>query len=162
MIAVLATAATAGGVCAVPAGERRRRADCRRKCDSRASSRRVEAIEPQPAAKSSWQGWPPEAPPPAVAPLTTAEAKERQTAWANTLGMKVESKNDLGMRFRFIPPGEFLMGSSDEQIARRSRAAAQVADAGSEPQLHRRYSDGRKAPAPRDVDASLPTTGTPK
>jgi formylglycine-generating enzyme required for sulfatase activity len=32
------------------------------------------------------------------------------------LGVPVEYENSIGMKFRLIPPGEFLMGSTPEEI----------------------------------------------
>lgn len=55
-------------------------------------------------------------PPPAVAPFNSDEARAHQLAWAEYLGVRAECENSIGMKFMLIPPGEFLMGSSDEQI----------------------------------------------
>jgi len=55
------------------------------------------------------------APPPATAPFDAPKAKEFQRAWAEYLGVSVETTNSLGMKFVLIPPGEFLMGSSVEE-----------------------------------------------
>ena len=58
------------------------------------------------------------APPPlAIAPFTPDEAKQHQQAWADHLGVPVEFTNSIGMKMVLIPPGEFLMGSSEEEIA---------------------------------------------
>jgi len=61
---------------------------------------------------------PPGSPPPAVAPFDAAKAKEHQAAWAKYLGVAAESENSLGMRFVLIPPGEFDMGSTQEELAK--------------------------------------------
>lgn len=58
-----------------------------------------------------------EPPPPAVAPFDAAQAKAHQEAWAKHIGVPVEYTNSIGMKFRLIPPGEFLMGSTPEEIA---------------------------------------------
>ena len=50
-------------------------------------------------------------------PSTPMQAKAGQAAWAKHLGTKVETINSVGMRLTLIPPGEFLMGSTPEQIA---------------------------------------------
>jgi formylglycine-generating enzyme required for sulfatase activity len=50
-------------------------------------------------------------PPRANAPFHAAQAKAHQEAWAAQLGVRVEYANSNGMKFRLIPPGEFLMGS---------------------------------------------------
>jgi len=63
-------------------------------------------------------------PPPAKAPFDAAQAKAHQAAWAKYLGTTVETTNSVGATMILIPPGEFLMGSTDEQVA----AALKVAD----------------------------------
>ncbi|MBI5758122.1 MAG: SUMF1/EgtB/PvdO family nonheme iron enzyme, partial [Planctomycetales bacterium] len=63
-----------------------------------------------------WHGWPAEAPPPAIAPFNAEQAQQHQEAWAKYLGVPVEYTNSLGMKFRLIPPGEFMMGSSPAEI----------------------------------------------
>jgi formylglycine-generating enzyme required for sulfatase activity len=64
--------------------------------------------------------WVPEAgsPPLAVAPFDAAQAKRHQQAWADYLGVPVESENTIGLKMVLIPPGEFLMGSTEEEQAR--------------------------------------------
>ena len=57
-------------------------------------------------------------PPRAVAPLDAAQAKQHQEAWAKHLSVAVEYTNSIGMKFRLIPPGEFMMGASEEEIER--------------------------------------------
>jgi len=57
------------------------------------------------------------APPPAIAPFDAAKAKEHQQAWAKHLGVPVEYENSIGMKFMLIPPGEFNMGSTEEEVA---------------------------------------------
>ncbi|HCO22890.1 MAG TPA: hypothetical protein DIT97_07485 [Gimesia maris] len=64
----------------------------------------------------SWHGWPADAPPPAIAPFDADQALAHQKAWAEYLKIPVEYENSLGMKFRLIPPGEFLMGSTPEEI----------------------------------------------
>ncbi len=56
------------------------------------------------------------APPLAVAPFDAAQAKAHQAAWAKHLGTQVETTNSVGAKMVLIPPGEFLMGSSDADI----------------------------------------------
>jgi formylglycine-generating enzyme len=51
-----------------------------------------------------------------VSPFDAAAAREGQSAWADYLGVEVERKNSLGMKFRLIPPGVFLRGCADEQF----------------------------------------------
>ncbi|HEX4132962.1 MAG TPA: SUMF1/EgtB/PvdO family nonheme iron enzyme [Pirellulales bacterium] len=57
------------------------------------------------------------APPMANAPFDAAQAKAHQAAWAKYLDTQVETTNSVGMRMTLIPPGEFLMGSTPEQLA---------------------------------------------
>jgi len=59
----------------------------------------------------------------AQAPFDARQAKAYQTQWARRRGTTVESTNSLGTTMVLIPPGEFLMGSSDKQV----EAALQVA-----------------------------------
>ncbi len=66
--------------------------------------------------KTGWQGWPADAPPPAIAPFDAEQAKQHQEAWAKYLKIDVEYTNTIGMKFRLIPPGEFTMGSTPEEI----------------------------------------------
>jgi len=64
---------------------------------------------------------PPGAPPPAIAPFATDEAKKHQQAWAGFLDLPVEKSIDLGngetLTLVLIPPGEFLMGSNKAEQA---------------------------------------------
>ena len=57
------------------------------------------------------------APRPAIAPFTPEEAKQHQQRWAEYLGVPVEIENSIGMKMVLIPPGEFMMGSTDEEVA---------------------------------------------
>ena len=59
---------------------------------------------------------PPTIPPLAIAPFTPDEAKQHQQAWADHLGLPVEFDNSIGMKMVLIPPGEFMMGSTEEEI----------------------------------------------
>jgi formylglycine-generating enzyme required for sulfatase activity len=73
-------------------------------------------------------------PPPAVAPFDATKAREHQEAWAKHLGVPVEITNSIGMKFVLIPPGRFLMGSTQTEIdrvlnaVRRSKAKRWYAD----------------------------------
>ena len=68
----------------------------------------------------------PRSPPPlAVAPFTAEEAKQHQQAWAKYLGVPVEHENSIGMKMVLIPPGEFMMGSSEELVAKLIEESAQ-------------------------------------
>ncbi|MBI1348673.1 SUMF1/EgtB/PvdO family nonheme iron enzyme [bacterium] len=66
--------------------------------------------------RTSWQGWPADAPEPAIAPFDASQAKTHQQAWAAYLKVPAEYTNSNGMKFRLIPPGEFLMGSTETEI----------------------------------------------
>lgn len=69
-----------------------------------------------PAKHTAAFNWPTGAPPPAIAPFDAEQAKAHQEAWAKYLDIPVECENTLGMKFRLIPPGEFLMGNTPEEI----------------------------------------------
>ncbi len=60
---------------------------------------------------------PPDAVPQAIAPFDATQAKKHQQAWADHLGLPVERTNSIGMKLALVPPGEFTMGSSAEEIA---------------------------------------------
>jgi serine/threonine-protein kinase len=57
-------------------------------------------------------------PPLARAPFNARAAREYQRAWAAFLGTPVETRNSLGAKMIVIPPGEFQMGSSGDDIKR--------------------------------------------
>lgn len=78
--------------------------------------------------KTGWQGWPADAPPPAIAPFSAEQANEHQKAWAAHLKVPVEYTNALGMKFRLIPPGEFLMGSTPEELEAAARDFGETKD----------------------------------
>jgi eukaryotic-like serine/threonine-protein kinase len=59
----------------------------------------------------------PKAPPFAIAPFDAEQAKSHQEVWAKHLGVPVEYTNSIGMKFRLIPPGEFLMGLTPEEVS---------------------------------------------
>jgi formylglycine-generating enzyme required for sulfatase activity len=61
---------------------------------------------------------PPAGSPPAIAPFNAEQAKQHQEAWAKHLGRPVVETNSIGMQMVLIPPGEFDMGSSQEEINR--------------------------------------------
>ena len=50
-------------------------------------------------------------------PSMPTKAKQHQEAWAKHLGVPVEQTNSIGMKLVLIPPGEFEMGSTPEEIA---------------------------------------------
>jgi len=65
---------------------------------------------------AGWHGWPADAPPPAIAPFDAERAKKHQADWAAYLKVPVEYTNSLGMKFRLIPPGEFMMGCTPAEM----------------------------------------------
>ncbi len=83
------------------------------------------------------------APPPAKAPFDAQQAHAHQEAWAKLLGTTVETTNSVGAKMILIPPGEFLMGSTDAQV---DAAAKFAAAAGAEPHSINRI---RKAERPQ-------------
>ena len=74
-----------------------------------------------------WHGWPADAPPPAIAPFDADAAKKHQAAWAKYLNLEVEYTNSLGMKFVFIPPGGFTMGSPLSEAGRNDEKQTDVA-----------------------------------
>lgn len=57
-------------------------------------------------------------PPLAIAPFDAIKAKQHQEGWGKYLGIPVAETNSVGMKLVLIPPGEFEMGSTPDQIAR--------------------------------------------
>jgi len=60
----------------------------------------------------------PQTPPLALAPFDEKTAQQYQAAWAKRLKVPVLWTNSIGMRFALIPPGEFEMGSTQEEVDR--------------------------------------------
>lgn len=56
----------------------------------------------------------PNEPPFAIAPFTTEQVQQSQAAWAAHLKTEPTIENSIGMKLKLIPPGEFLMGASDD------------------------------------------------
>jgi formylglycine-generating enzyme required for sulfatase activity/tRNA A-37 threonylcarbamoyl transferase component Bud32 len=67
-------------------------------------------------ARTPWQGWPADAPRPARIPFDARQAARFQAEWAEYLDLPVQYINTAGMKLRLIPPGEYLRGSTSEQI----------------------------------------------
>ncbi len=67
-------------------------------------AQKIEAETPQSAKK----------PPLAVAPFTAEQATQHQQAWAKYLNVQVEQVNPIGMKLCLIPPGQFMMGTADQ------------------------------------------------
>jgi eukaryotic-like serine/threonine-protein kinase len=57
-------------------------------------------------------------PPPAIAPFDAVQAKQHQQAWSDYLDVPVQATNSIGMKLMLIPPGEFDMGSTQEEVAK--------------------------------------------
>jgi formylglycine-generating enzyme required for sulfatase activity len=53
-------------------------------------------------------------PPLAVAPFDEPTAKDHQERWARYLGVSVVETNSIDMKLVLVPPGEFIMGSTQE------------------------------------------------
>ncbi|MCL4204935.1 MAG: formylglycine-generating enzyme family protein [Pirellulaceae bacterium] len=91
-----------------------------------------QAISRPPKPQSRQPAWPADAergavgapskrepPPLAVAPFDASQARAHQEAWARHLGQPVDVTNSIGMKLILIPPGEFMMGSPDDESGRR-------------------------------------------
>jgi formylglycine-generating enzyme required for sulfatase activity len=59
---------------------------------------------------------PPPVQPTIAQPALAEHARQQQAAWAERLMVPVESTNSLGMKLRLVPPGEFMMGTSGDEI----------------------------------------------
>jgi len=62
-------------------------------------------------------------PPPVIARFDAQQASLGQRRWADYLKLPVEQVNSAGMKLVLIPPGQFHMGSSPEEIAQLAREA---------------------------------------
>lgn len=79
----------------------------------------VESPEPLVASipVSGFRGtWGDDAPPFAQFPFAPDKAQELTRLWGDYLGVPVEWTHPLGLRFRLIPPGEFVMGTDATQV----------------------------------------------
>jgi formylglycine-generating enzyme required for sulfatase activity len=77
----------------------------------------AQSTTPAPPASPAQTASPSTTPAPAVAPFDAAKAREHQETWAKHLGVPVEQANSIGMKLVLIPPGQFEMGSTAEEIA---------------------------------------------
>jgi formylglycine-generating enzyme required for sulfatase activity len=68
------------------------------------------------------------APPLAKPSMSAAEAAQVQQQWAEHLGRPVKETNSLGMPLVLIPPGEFDMGSTPEEVAWARQMGTTVKD----------------------------------
>lgn len=60
--------------------------------------------------------WPKNAPIVPVAPFDFEQIRKVQLLWSKYLKVPIERTNSIGMKLVLIPPGEFMMGSSPEEI----------------------------------------------
>ena len=74
---------------------------------------------PQADTRDEGLNQPPIKPPLATAPFDATQAKAHQQAWADYLGVPAKSANSIGMQFVVIPPGEFTMGSPEDERDRK-------------------------------------------
>jgi serine/threonine protein kinase len=61
-----------------------------------------------------------------IAPFDEQQARAGQQEWADHLGLPVEYTNSIGMTFRLIPPGEYLMGNTSAGIEAALKAFPQT------------------------------------
>jgi formylglycine-generating enzyme required for sulfatase activity len=66
------------------------------------------------------------APAPLVAPFDAEQARGNQEVWSKHLKIPVQKKNSAGMMMVLIPPGEFLMGSTPEQVAEAQQWTSEI------------------------------------
>ncbi len=88
----------------------------------------LKGLSSETTTKMSWHGWPADAPKPAIAPFDAAQAKTHQEAWAKHLGTTVENTNTLGAKMILIPPGEFQMGMTEEQLTALAKLVVEGGD----------------------------------
>lgn len=81
------------------------------------SSETLEVKQP-----TNWSGWPADAPELARSTFNFEQAQQHQERWAQYLGVPKEFTNSHSIKFVLIPPGEFKMGSSVEEIDQVSSA----------------------------------------
>jgi|GEM_PF-2308628 len=101
----------------------------------------IKGLEDSEQAAAVWE-WPDDAPAPAIAPFDAEQAERHQREWAEHLDVEVETTNSIGLKMRLIPPGEFLMGSSQEEIEDLTMEAQRL-------ELASRYGDRIPLESPR-------------
>lgn len=69
-----------------------------------------------PPLAAHWHHLPSHAPRPAITPFPQEDAVRFQQEWADFLKVPVEFTDRHGITFRLIPPGEFVMGTSEKGI----------------------------------------------
>ncbi len=60
----------------------------------------------------------------AKAPFSKEDAHRLQQQWARHVGQPVVLKNSIGMKMRLLPPGEFMMGRTEQQFDQLLAAAS--------------------------------------
>ncbi len=60
--------------------------------------------------------WAADQPALAIAPLQAEQARDVQERWAKHLGKDLVHTNSIGMKMMLLPPGEFTMGRTEEQL----------------------------------------------
>ncbi|QDT07017.1 Serine/threonine-protein kinase PknB [Rubripirellula lacrimiformis] len=68
-----------------------------------------------------WGALPRDAPSVAMAPFNTDAAVQHQQRWAEYFDVPVDFTDPRGIEFRLIPPGQFAMGSPQQEIEMASR-----------------------------------------
>ena len=113
---------SAGPVACRAAARRRDAASCRY------NDRGFRIVRGNVALPVPMNGGPAVAAKPLAAPFDAQQARGGQEAWARLLKTSVEQKNGIGMTLVLIPPGEFAMGSTPEQVdvARKMAEAANI------------------------------------
>jgi formylglycine-generating enzyme required for sulfatase activity len=96
----------------------------------RGQTPQVNAVLARAMAKAREDRWPtcgalvdalPRQPALLVTPFSASAARTAQDAWAAHLGQPVEFELSPGLQFRLIPPGEFLMGSTEADLEKLLR-----------------------------------------
>lgn len=80
--------------------------------------------------ESNWYGWPlaKNFPGPAIVPFNIKTAGEHQRRWARYLDVDPLFINSAGIEFALIPPGEFEMGATPEEIIQYAKASEGLAN----------------------------------
>ncbi|MBM3964659.1 MAG: hypothetical protein FJ308_06265 [Planctomycetes bacterium] len=80
--------------------------------------------------ENNWYGWPiaKNFPGPATVPFNSKAAGEHQRRWARYLEVEPLFVNTAGIEFALIPPGEFEMGATEEEIAQYAKASEGLAN----------------------------------
>lgn len=80
--------------------------------------------------ENNWYGWPlaKNFPGPATVPFNLKAAGEHQRRWARYLDVEPLFVNSAGIEFALIPPGEFEMGATPEEILQYAKASEGLAN----------------------------------